>query len=363
MAQKSHIEAALRSVQEPRLNHDIVSLKMVDNIQVEGDTVSFTLIPTTPSYPFENQVSQAATAAITSQVSDIKHVKISWGGRVPADLQLMSKLESGVRNAIAVAAGKGGVGKSTIATNLALSLALDGAAVGLLDADVYGPNIPMMMGVTARPKAVNQKMVPPVGHGVKLISMGFLVDDKQPLIWRGPMLHSAVRQFIQDVDWGGLDYLIIDMPPGTGDVSLSLSQSLGLSGAVIVTTPQQVAISDVIRSVGMFEQLNVPVMGVIENMSYFVAPDTGKRYDIFGHGGGKAMAAEVNVPFLGEIPLEPAIRQGGDEGTPIVVRDPEAPSALAIREVAQNVAAHLSQQNLAQKGSQFAADPNLSIIR
>ncbi|MFQ5578878.1 MAG: Mrp/NBP35 family ATP-binding protein, partial [Anaerolineae bacterium] len=280
------------------------------------------------------------------------------------DARLMGALNIGVHNAIAVASGKGGVGKSTVATNLALSLALDGASVGLLDADVYGPNIPLMMGVTTRPVAANGKIIPPVGHGVKLISMGFLVDPKQPLIWRGPMLHSAIRQFLQDVDWGNLDYLVIDLPPGTGDAGLSLSQSLNLSGAVIVTTPQQVAVTDVIRSVGMFEQLKVPVLGVIENMSYFVAPDTGKRYDIFGHGGGKAMANEVNAPFLGEVPLEIIVRQSGDDGAPVIIRDPDSAAAQAIRAIARQVAATISVQNLSRPPyDPHAADPSLRVIQ
>ncbi len=273
---------------------------------------------------------------------------------------LMSTVDTDVKYAIAVAAGKGGVGKSTMATNLALSLALEGASVGLLDADVYGPNIPLMMGVTARPRAVNDKMMPLIGHGVKLISMGFLVDPKQPLVWRGPMLHNAVRQFIQDVDWGPLDYLVLDLPPGTGDASLSVAQSMSLNGSLIVTTPQQVAISDVIRSVGMFGQLNIPVLGVVENMSYFIAPDTGKRYDIFGHGGGKKMADDVGVPFLGEVPLEPAVREGGDQGTPIVVREPESPAAQAIRQIARTILTTVSGQDQAQNRQK---GPNLSILR
>lgn len=274
---------------------------------------------------------------------------------------VMSKVETEVRQAIAVASGKGGVGKSTVSTNLALALALEGATVGLLDADVYGPNIPLMMGVSARPRAVNQKMIPLLGHGIKLISMGFLVDPKQALVWRGPMLHNTVRQFIKDVEWGPLDYLIIDLPPGTGDASLSLIQSMDLNGAVVVTTPQQVAISDVIRSVGMFEQLNVPILGVVENMSYFVAPDTGKRYDIFGHGGGKAMADEVGVPFLGEVPLESAVREGGDQGSPIVVGSPDKAAAQAIREVAKSVVASIEGQGQSQKSG--AVKPKLSIVR
>jgi ATP-binding protein involved in chromosome partitioning len=275
----------------------------------------------------------------------------------------MGKMNIGVKNAIAVASGKGGVGKSTMAANLALSLSLDGANVGLLDADIYGPNIPMMMGVHDRPTGgPNGKIQPPKGYGLKIMSMGFLVDPTQPVIWRGPMIHNALRQFLQDVDWGNLDYLVVDLPPGTGDASLSLAQSLSLTGAVIVTTPQQVALSDVVRGVAMFQQLNVPILGVIENMSYFVAPDTGQRYDIFGYGGGAAMAQQVGVDFLGEVPLEPQVRIGGDEGTPIVMRQPQAPAAQAIRVIAQKVAAAVSVQNLLHAPRQFQADPMLSIL-
>jgi ATP-binding protein involved in chromosome partitioning len=354
--------AALSHVIEPELHKDIVSLNMVDNLQIDGGEVQFTIILTTPSCPLKGQIEEETLAAVKA-VPGVTGVTVEFDARVPADARLMSKLDIGVRNAIAIASGKGGVGKSTVATNLALSLSLDGAQVGLLDADVYGPNIPLMMGVNERPGARNNKIVPPVGHGIKLISMGFLIDPKQPLIWRGPMLHSAIRQFLQDVEWGDLDYLVIDLPPGTGDASLSLAQSMSLSGAVIVTTPQQVAISDVIRSFGMFEQLNVPVVGVIENMSYFVAPDTGNRYDIFGHGGGQVMAQEVGVPFLGEIPLEPAVREGGDEGTPIVVRDPESAAARSIRAISRKIAAAISVRNLAEKGDKpVTSGPRLSIV-
>jgi ATP-binding protein involved in chromosome partitioning len=254
------------------------------------------------------------------------------------------------------------VGKSTISTNLALSLALDGAKVGLLDADLYGPNIPMMMGVNERPKGRNDKIIPPERYGVKLMSMGFLVDPDQAVIWRGPMIHNALRQFLQEVNWDDLDYLVVDLPPGTGDASLSLAQSLSLTGAVIVTTPQQVALSDVVRGVQMFEQLNVPILGVVENMSYFIAPDTGNRYDIFGHGGGAAMARKVKTAFLGEVPLEPAIRIGGDEGEPIVVRDPSSAAAQAIRDIARKVAATITVQNLAQSPSQPQPGPTLKIL-
>jgi ATP-binding protein involved in chromosome partitioning len=246
---------------------------------------------------------------------------------------------------------------------LAISLAQDGAKVGLLDADIYGPNIPMMMGTQDRPRGGSDgKILPPETYGIKLMSMGFLIDPAQAVIWRGPMIHGAIRQFLQDVDWSDLDYLVVDLPPGTGDASLSLAQSLSLTGAIIVTTPQQVALSDVVRGVKMFEQLNVPILGVVENMSYFVAPDTGNRYDIFGHGGGSMMAEKIGIEFLGEVPLEPQVRIGGDEGQPIVVSEPDSAAAQAIKVVAQKVAAAVSVRNLTQKPQQFQADPALNVL-
>jgi ATP-binding protein involved in chromosome partitioning len=352
---------ALGRVIEPELHKDLVTLKMINKLTINEGDVSFTITLTTPACPLKSQIENEASAAV-KKIAGVNSVAVTFDARVPSDARLMGRMNIGVKNAIAVASGKGGVGKSTTATNLAISLALDGAKVGLLDVDIYGPNIPTMMGINGQPKSRNSKIQPLEAHGVKLMSMGFLVEPGQAIIWRGPMIHNAIRQFLEDVDWGGLDYLIIDLPPGTGDATLSLTQSIGLTGAVVVTTPQQVALDDVVRGVAMFKQLNVPVFGVIENMSYFIAPDTGTRYDIFGYGGGQNMAREVGVDFLGEVPLEPKIRQGGDEGLPIVIRNPDAPAAIAIRDIARKVAAAVSLQNIMSGESSFQADPKLTIL-
>jgi ATP-binding protein involved in chromosome partitioning len=250
-------------------------------------------------------------------------------------------LQLPIRNAVAVASGKGGVGKSTIAVNLAVVLAESGARVGLLDADIYGPNVPTMMGVTRLPGINNNKMIPAKAHGVEVMSIGFMVKADQPLIWRGPMLHSAIRQFLTDVAWSELDYLIIDLPPGTGDAGLSLAQSLPLSGGLIVTLPQQVSLDDARRGLEMFRQLNVPILGVVENMSYLELPD-GQRMDIFGSGGGERLAKAAGVPFIGSVPIDPAVRTGGDNGVPVVISAPNSPVSLALRKIAEDIAAKIS---------------------
>lgn len=358
---EAQVMKALSHVIEPELHRDLVSLNMIRELKINDGQVEFTIMLTTPACPLKNRIETEAREAVMA-VEGVKQVAVNFDASVPADARLMGKMNIGVKNAIAVASGKGGVGKSTMATNLALSLALDGAKVGLLDADIYGPNIPMMLGVQERPTGRNNKIAPPEAYGLKVMSMGFLVDPSQPVIWRGPMIHNALRQFLEDVNWGNLDYLVIDLPPGTGDASLSLAQSLSLTGAIIITTPQQVALSDVVRGVAMFQQLNVPILGVVENMSYFVAPDTGKRYDIFGYGGGQRMAKEVGADFLGEIPLEAQVRIGGDEGKPIVIADPTSPAAQAIRAVAKKVAAAVSVQNLANTPRKFQSDPDLTVL-
>jgi ATP-binding protein involved in chromosome partitioning len=252
----------------------------------------------------------------------------------------------GIRNIIAVGAGKGGVGKSTTAVNLAVALQRKGARVGLLDADVYGPNTPQMLGIEGGPEVSEAKhMIPPEAFGIKVISMGMLVPADQPIIWRGPMLHGAVQQFMRDVEWGELDYLVVDLPPGTGDVSLSMAQSVPVAGAVVVTTPQGVSVSDVRKAVAMFRQLNIPVLGVVENMSYFVCGHCQEKTEIFGHGGGAKMAEDMGIPLLGEIPIDTRVRAGGDEGRPIVSAAPDAPAAKAFFEIAGRVAAEISKQN------------------
>jgi len=346
------VMVALGRVKEPELQRDLVTLNMVRKLTIQDGVVSFQLVLTTPACPLKSEIESSARAAVMA-LPGVRRVDITMDSSVPVDRRLTGKLDIGVKNALAVASGKGGVGKSTMAANLALALSQSGARVGLLDADVYGPNIPLMMGVRERPVAEDGHLLPPVGHGVKLMSMGFLVDADTPVIWRGPMIHTALRQFLTDVAWGDIDYLVVDLPPGTGDASLSLVQSLSLTGAVIVTTPQDVALADVIKSVGMFAQLQVPILGVIENMSYFVCGHCGQRTDIFSHGGGRLMAERTHVPFLGEVPLDPVVRAGGDSGQPVVVSEPRSPAATAIRRIASQIAARISV--MAMQGDPQAA--------
>jgi ATP-binding protein involved in chromosome partitioning len=334
------ILSALGKVQEPELHRDLVSLNMIRDLQIAGGDVSFTVVLTTPACPLRGQIEKEARQAVTA-VPGVKAVSIKWDSDVPNDGRMRGLVSMPIRNAVAVGSGKGGVGKSTVAVNVAVALAASGARVGLLDADIYGPNIPTMLGVKALPPPNGTKLVPAEAHGLKMMSMGLLVKPGQPLIWRGPMLNSAIRQFLGEVEWGELDYLIIDLPPGTGDAALSLAQALPLSGAIIVTLPQLVSIEDASRGLQMFRTLEVPILGVIENMSYLDLPD-GTRMDIFGSGGGEKLAAETNTPFLGKIPIAPAVREGGDGGTPIVVSQPNSPAALALRGIAEGLAARIS---------------------
>jgi ATP-binding protein involved in chromosome partitioning len=332
--------SALSKVNDPDLHKDLVTLNMIQNLEIDGGAVSFTIMLTTPACPMKDRMKSEAYAAV-SALTGVESVEIKMDANVPNDGRNRGLLNVPVRNAIAIASGKGGVGKSTVSVNLAVALAQSGARVGLLDADIYGPNIPTMMGVDQLPPATPEKLNPAEAYGVKVMSIGFLVKPDQPLIWRGPMLHSAIRQFLTDVDWGELDYLIIDLPPGTGDAQLSLAQSLPLSGGVIVTLPQQVSLDDALRGLEMFRQLNVSILGVVENMSYLELPD-GTHMDIFGTGGGERLAQNTGVPFIGAIPMDPAVREGGDVGKPVILSQPESPVAKALQTIAEDLAAKIS---------------------
>jgi len=331
------ILAALSEVQEPELHKDLVTLNMIRDLEIKGAVVGFTILLTTPACPLKSSIEKAAREAALA-VPGVKTVNIKMDANVPTDGRLRGLMQLPVRNAIAVASGKGGVGKSTVSANLAVALAQSGARVGLMDADIYGPNIPTMMGVHDIPASKGNKLLPADAFGVKLMSMGFLVKPGQPLIWRGPMLNSAIRQFLSDVEWGELDYLIIDLPPGTGDVPLSLVQSLPLSGVVIVTLPQAVSLEDASRGLEMFRSLKVPILGIIENM----------RGEFFGSGGGEDLARIANVPFLGAVPMEQSVRIGSDTGVPVVTSRPDSAAARALKSISEQVAARISVSSLEQ---------------
>jgi ATP-binding protein involved in chromosome partitioning len=341
---KAQVLEALSQVQDPELRRDLVSLNMIKDIHISGSTVALTVELTTPACPLRQQIQRDVENAVLA-LDGADSVDVTMGARVPEDKKIQ---DLAIKNIIAVGSGKGGVGKSTIAVNLAVGLAQCGARVGLLDADIYGPNVPMMMGVHALPPTPQGKGIQPAeAYGVKVMSIGFMVGEGQPLIWRGPMLHSAIKQFLQDVDWGELDYLIVDLPPGTGDVQLSLVQTVPLSGGVIVTTPQQVSFDDAARAVSMFIKMEVPILGVVENMSY-LRMDDGSLRRLFGEGGGEQLAGMAGVPLLANLPIEERVREGGDQGIPVVVSDPDSPSAVALMNLATSVAARMSMVNLGQ---------------
>jgi ATP-binding protein involved in chromosome partitioning len=346
----SSVTQALSTVKDPDLGKDLVTLNMIQDLKVtDHGEVSLRVVLTTPACPLKAQIEADVRRAVES-VSGVKSVAIKMDAQVRGRATTVGAPQStnaiaGVSHIIAVSSGKGGVGKSTCAVNLAMSLAKEGARVGIMDADVYGPNIPTMMGVTEQPRIENtpqgERFVPPSAYGIKVMSMGFLIQGDQPLVWRGPMLHSVVNQFCHQVDWGTLDYLIVDMPPGTGDVQLSLAQLVPVTGAVLVTTPQEVSMQDVRKAYHMFSKVRVPILGVIENMSYF-EDDSGKRHHLFGKDGGKLLSKKFSLTFLGELPIVQQVREGGDEGRPIVDKNPESIVAKNFREISRKVAQQVS---------------------
>ena len=343
---------ALRVVQDPDLHRDIVSLGFVQNVTLDGGRVAFTIELTTPACPVKDLMRDQAHAAV-SALPGVTSVDITMTAQVRAAgrPEAGRAAVDGVKNIIAVGAGKGGVGKTTVAVNLAVALARAGSRVALLDGDMYGPNVPIMLGFDkgTRLEQDGQKIVPAIAHGVQAVSMGFLTHDDAPVIWRGPMLHGAIQQFFRDVKWDNVDYLVVDMPPGTGDVALSLSQTVPVSGAVVVTTPQTVSVADTRRAVKMHQKLNIPVIGLIENMSHFVCAGCGTEADIFGKGGGEALATELGIPFLGRVPLSQPVRTGGDDGTPVVASQPESAPARALAAAAERVAQQVSIASYARK--------------
>jgi len=358
---ESDVLEALRPIVDPDFGRSIVDLGFIKNLRVEGSQVAFAIELTTPACPVKAEFERAAQERVAA-LPGVEQVEVTMTsntrGRRAATAQ--GEVLPGVRNTIAVASGKGGVGKSTVALNLALALRETGARVGLMDCDVYGPSLPLLTGVSGRPEARAKRILPHEGFGLKLMSMGFFLDEGSPVIWRGPMVHGLIRQFLTDVEWGELDYLVLDLPPGTGDAALTLTQQAPLSGAVIVTTANDLSLIDARKGLGMFEKVNVPVLGIVENMSYFVPPDLpDRKYYIFGEGGGQRVAEELGVGFLGEIPIDPRVVEGGDKGRPLVVDAPDSPAAAALRELAGTVARRLAV--LAESTPQVA-DANITWV-
>ncbi|CAN5803907.1 Mrp/NBP35 family ATP-binding protein [soil metagenome] len=340
---------ALRAVRDPDLHRDIVALKFVKNVRITGGHVAFTIELTTPACPVKDQMRDQARELVL-QLPGVTAVDIEMTARVRASVADVGKVAvEGVKNIIAVGAGKGGVGKTTVAVNLAIALSQCGGRVAMVDGDIYGPNVPIMLGISTQLGTDGQKIVPAEQYGIQLVSMAFMTNDDSPVIWRGPMLHGIIQQFFREVRWDNVDYLVVDLPPGTGDVALSLSQTVPLSGSVLVTTPQTVSVADTRRAVRMYQKLNVPTLGLIENMSHFVCPSCTHESDIFGKGGGEALATEMGMPFLGRIPIYEPIRVGGDTGVPITVGEPNSPAAQAFRAAAERLAAQLSIASYAKK--------------
>jgi ATP-binding protein involved in chromosome partitioning len=334
---------ALKIVQDPDLHRDIVSLGFVKDLRIDGGRVALTIELTTPACPVKDQMRDQARAAVM-RVPGVSSVDVEMSARVreAASPDGARQPLEGVKNVIAVGAGKGGVGKTTVAVNLAIALARSGGKVGIIDGDIYGPNVPIMLGVKTDLTTDGKKIVPAEKYGLQIISMGFLTSEDAPIIWRGPMLHGVVQQFFREVRWVDLDYLVIDLPPGTGDVALSLSQTVPVAGAILVTTPQQVSLADTRRAAAMYKKLNIPPLGIIENMSHYVCPNCLHEADIFGHGGGERLASEVGIPFLGRIPIYQPIQEGGDAGVPLVVSEPDSPAGRAFIAAAERTAAQVS---------------------
>jgi ATP-binding protein involved in chromosome partitioning len=343
MVTESSVLGALTAIKDPDLNRDIVSLGFVKNLRIDGGRVAFSIELTTPACPVKDQMRDQAQAVVSGlpgvtavdieMTASVRAVASPEAGRAPVE---------GVKNVVAVGAGKGGVGKTTVAVNLAIALAKCGGRVGIIDGDIYGPNVPMMLGINTQLTTDGQKIIPAEKHGIQVISMGFMTAEESPVIWRGPMLHGAIQQFFRDARWNNLDYLIVDMPPGTGDVALSLSQTVPVAGSIVVTTPQEVSLADSRRAIRMYQKLNIPTLGVIENMSHFVCPNCNHEADIFGRGGGQRMAEKMNVAFLGRIPIYQPIREGSDQGIPLMLSEPDSPAAKAFMAAAERVAAEIS---------------------
>lgn len=357
--EERRILEAIRPVKDPDVGRSLVELGLVKKVEVADGVVKLEVEITTPVARTKEKIESDLKAALVP-VPGVKsvQVKLTWAANRPPK-GANSNVLPGVKNVILVGSGKGGVGKSTVAVNLAVSLAKSGAQVGLLDADIYGPSIPIMLGVRqAKPRVADGKRILPVeAHGVKLISIGFFVDPDQAMVWRGPMLHGAIVQFFRDVDWGNLDYLVLDLPPGTGDIQLTIAQQVKVAGAVIVTTPQDLALADAIKAKTMFDKVDIPILGIVENMSWFSCPHCNERSEIFNHGGGAKAAEKLDIPFLGSVPLVTAIREGGDAGLPVVVSAPESPEAKALAEAAANTAAQVSIANLKQISTVVAPAP------
>ncbi len=358
------VRRALTAVMEPELHRDIISLNMVRDLRAEDGVVSLRLVLTTPACPLKDRIEADIRSALEGRVPGVTAVRVTWDSDVTSARGLPGRQEvPGVRNTVAVSAGKGGVGKTTVSVNVAVALAQSGAHVGLLDADIYGPNVPIMMGISEQPRAgASGKMLPLSAYGVAVVSFGTILKPGQPVVWRGPLLAKAVREFLYEVEWGPLDYLIIDLPPGTGDIQLSLAQSIPLSGAVVVTTPQDVSIADVSRGIEMFTQLRLPVLGVVENMSGFICAHCGERTDVFGSGGGRQLAERYGLPLLGEVPLDPRVRTGGGDGQPLMAAAPASPAGLVFRGVAERIAAEISKRNFAAtEGPEMPAGPRIAV--